>query len=85
VAEETKERCAFVYGDFRRLHRMGLIACLRGAEIRGERVLADQATEAISAFDAVWFRRGDESECWSLWVGRREVECSMRPVPVVGR
>jgi hypothetical protein len=25
--EETKARYAFVYGDFRRLHRMGLIAC----------------------------------------------------------
>ena len=27
AAEETKARHAFVYGDFRRLHRMGLIAC----------------------------------------------------------
>ncbi len=26
-AEHTKARYAFVYGDFRRLHRMGLIAC----------------------------------------------------------
>ena len=25
--DETKARYAFVYGDFRRLHRMGLIAC----------------------------------------------------------
>ena len=31
--EETKARFAFVYGDFRRLHRMGLIAChYRAAE-----------------------------------------------------
>ena len=31
--EETKARYAFVYGDFRRLHRMGLIACrYRAAE-----------------------------------------------------
>ena len=31
--EETKGRYAFVYGDFRRLHRMGLIACYyRAAE-----------------------------------------------------
>lgn len=30
---ETKARHAFVYGDFRRLHRMGLIACrYRAAE-----------------------------------------------------
>jgi hypothetical protein len=25
--DETKARYAFVYGDFRRVHRMGLIAC----------------------------------------------------------
>ncbi len=31
--DETKARHAFVYGDFRRLHRMGLIAChYRAAE-----------------------------------------------------
>lgn len=30
---ETKSRHAFVYGDFRRVHRMGLIACrFRAAE-----------------------------------------------------
>jgi hypothetical protein len=33
--DETKARYAFVYGDFRRVHRMGLIACLyRAAEWR---------------------------------------------------
>lgn len=32
-ADETKARYAFVFGDFRRLHRMGLIACYyRAAE-----------------------------------------------------
>jgi hypothetical protein len=35
AAEETKARYAFVYGDFRRLHRTGLIAChYRAAEWR---------------------------------------------------
>jgi hypothetical protein len=35
AAEETKARYAFVYGDFRRVHRMGLIAChYRAAEWR---------------------------------------------------
>jgi hypothetical protein len=35
AADETKARYAFVYGDFRRLHRMGLIASLyRAAEWR---------------------------------------------------
>ena len=34
-ADETKARYAFVYGDFRRLHRTGLIAChYRAAEWR---------------------------------------------------
>ena len=33
AADETKARYAFAYGDFRRLHRMGLIACYyRAAE-----------------------------------------------------
>ena len=33
ATDETKSRYAFVFGDFRRLHRMGLIACqYRAAE-----------------------------------------------------
>ena len=39
AADETKARHAFVYGDFRRVHRMGLIACLyRAAEWRHKEV-----------------------------------------------
>jgi hypothetical protein len=39
AAEETKARFAFVYGDFRRLHRMGLIAChYRAAEWRHKEI-----------------------------------------------
>ena len=35
AAEDTKARYAFVYGDLRRLHRSGLIACIyRAAEWR---------------------------------------------------
>jgi hypothetical protein len=35
ATDETKARYAFVYGDFRRIHRMGLIACqYRAAEWR---------------------------------------------------
>ena len=38
-AEETKARYAFVYGDFRRVHRSGLIACqYRAAEWRHKEV-----------------------------------------------
>ena len=37
--DETKARYAFVYGDFRRIHRMGLIACLyRAAEWRHKEI-----------------------------------------------
>ena len=37
--EQTKARYAFVYGDFRRLHRMGLIACMyRAAEWRHKEI-----------------------------------------------
>ena len=37
--DETKARYAFVYGDFRRLHRSGLIACVyRAAEWRHKEV-----------------------------------------------
>ena len=39
AAEETKARYAFVYGDFRRVHRTGLIACVyRAAEWRHKAV-----------------------------------------------
>lgn len=37
--EETKARYAFVYGDFRRLHRSGLIACVyRASEWRHKEI-----------------------------------------------
>jgi len=37
--DHTKARYAFVFGDFRRLHRMGLIACqFRAAEWRHKEV-----------------------------------------------
>jgi hypothetical protein len=39
AADETKARCAFVYGDLRRLHRTGLIAChYRAAEWRHKEI-----------------------------------------------
>jgi hypothetical protein len=37
--DDTKARYAFVYGDFRRVHRSGLIACVyRASEWRHKRV-----------------------------------------------
>ena len=39
AADETKARYGFVYGDLRRLHRMGLIACqYRAAEWRHKQI-----------------------------------------------
>jgi hypothetical protein len=39
AADETKARYAFVYGDFRRLHMTGLIACVyRASEWRHKEV-----------------------------------------------
>jgi hypothetical protein len=39
AADNTKARYAFVYGDFRRVHRMGLIACqYRAAEWRHKEI-----------------------------------------------
>jgi hypothetical protein len=39
ATDETKARYGFVYGDFRRLHRSGLIACqFRAAEWRHKEV-----------------------------------------------
>jgi len=50
--DETKARYAFVYGDFRRIHRSGLIACVyRAAEWRHKAVeLA--AHELLQKLDA---------------------------------
>jgi hypothetical protein len=52
AADGTKARCAFVYGDFRRIHRMGLIAChYRAAEWRHKEIeLA--AHELLQLLDA---------------------------------
>jgi hypothetical protein len=51
--DQTKARYAFVYGDFRRVHRMGLIAChYRAAEWRHKEIeLA--AHELLQRLDAV--------------------------------
>ena len=51
--EETKARYGFVYGDFRRIHRMGLISChYRAAEWRHKKIeLA--AHELLQHLDAV--------------------------------
>jgi hypothetical protein len=48
----TKARYAFVYGDFRRVHRMGIIACLyRAAEWRHKEI-ERAAYELLQHLDA---------------------------------
>jgi hypothetical protein len=52
ASEETKARYAFVYGDFRRIHRMGLIACqYRAAEWR-HKAIELAAHELLQHLDA---------------------------------
>jgi hypothetical protein len=52
ASEQTKARYAFVYGDFRRIHRMGLIAChYRAAEHRHKEIELT-AHELLQYFDA---------------------------------
>jgi len=53
ASDDTKARYAFVYGDLRRVHRMGLIACeYRAAEWRHKQIeLA--AHELLQQLDSV--------------------------------
>jgi hypothetical protein len=52
ATEETKGRYAFVYGDLRRLHRTGLIACqYRAAEWR-HKAIELAAHELLQLLDA---------------------------------
>ncbi len=51
ATEETKSRYAFVYGDFRRLHRMGLIACRYRAAEWGHKEVELAAHELLQHLD----------------------------------
>jgi len=52
AAEETKSRYAFVYGDFRRLHRMGLVACQYRAAEWGHKDVELAAHDLLQHLDA---------------------------------
>jgi hypothetical protein len=52
AADETKARYAFVFGDFRRLHRMGLIACHYRAAEWGHKEIELAAHELLQDLDA---------------------------------
>jgi hypothetical protein len=51
ATEETKARYAFVFGDFRRLHRMGLIACHYRAAEWGHKEVELAAHELLQYLD----------------------------------
>jgi hypothetical protein len=56
AAEETKARYAFVYGDFRRIHRTGLIACHYRARNGGTRRSSSRPT----TYSSCWTGRARE-------------------------
>jgi hypothetical protein len=53
AGDETKARYAFVYGDFRRLHRMGLIACRYRAAEWGHKQVELAAHDLLQELDAL--------------------------------
>jgi hypothetical protein len=53
ASDETKARYAFVYGDLRRVHRSGLIACVYRALEWRHRDVADAAYDLLKHLDSV--------------------------------
>ena len=52
ASDETKDRYAFVFGDFRRLHRTGLIACHYRAAEWEHKEIELAAHELLQVLDA---------------------------------
>jgi hypothetical protein len=52
ASDETKARYAFVYGDFRRLHRTGLIACVYRASEHRHKDVELAAHDLLQYLDA---------------------------------
>ncbi len=53
ATDDTKARYAFVYGDFRRVHRMGIIACHYRAAEWGHKEIELAAHELLQRLDAI--------------------------------
>lgn len=51
AADDTKRRYAFVFGDFRRLHRMGIISCYYRAAEWGHKDVELAAHELLQYLD----------------------------------
>jgi hypothetical protein len=56
--DDTKARYAFVYGDFRRVHRMGIIACHYRAAEWGHKEIELAAHDLLQQLDATRARSG---------------------------
>jgi hypothetical protein len=52
ATDETKSRYGFVYGDFRRLHRMGLVACQYRAAEWGHKDIELAAHDLLQYLDS---------------------------------
>jgi hypothetical protein len=52
ATDETKGRYAFVYGDFRRVHRSGLIACVYRASEWRHKAIEIAAHDLLQKLDA---------------------------------
>jgi hypothetical protein len=52
ATEQTKARYAFAYGDFRRVHRMGIIACHYRAAEWGHKDIELAAHDLLQLLDA---------------------------------
>ena len=53
AADQTKARYAFVYGDFRRVHRIGLIACVYRASEWRHKEIELAAHDLLQRLDAL--------------------------------
>ena len=53
ASDETKGRYAFVYGDFRRVHRTGLIACVYRASEWRHKEIEQAAHDLLQMLDKV--------------------------------
>ena len=53
ASDDTKGRYAFVYGDFRRVHRMGLIACQYRAAEWKHKAVEQAAHDLLEHLDEV--------------------------------
>jgi hypothetical protein len=53
AADRTKARYAFIYGDFRRVHRIGLIACVYRASEWRHKEIELAAHDLLQRLDAL--------------------------------